>query len=194
MRIAIPRPPTYRFRAALPLLTVAVLALAGCGSHADSGSSGGSGSAQSSGSVVTVSDANGHRVLVNSAGRALYVSDEEKGQVLCTSGACGAIWTPLTVPSKQSLTAPPPLAKKLGTVSRPDGSTQVTLAGRPLYTFSFDHAAGQTNGDGQQDSFDGTDFTWHLATPAGQTAAPSSQPSTPASSSSSPYGGGGYNY
>jgi len=176
-------------RVALPLATVAVLALAGCGSRGDSGSSG---SAPASGTVVTVSKEAGQRVLVDSGGRALYVSDQEKGKVLCTSGACGAIWTPLTVPSKQRLDAPAPLAHELGTIGRPDGTTQVTLAGRPLYTFSFDHAPGDVNGDGQQDSFDGTDFTWHVATPTGHVGMASGKPSSPAPSSG--YGNGGYNY
>jgi len=177
-------------RAVLPTLAIGVLALAGCSSNGGSSSTA-SDSGQGSASVVTVSDASGRSVLVNADGKALYVSDEEKGgKVLCTSGACGAIWTPLTVQGKNSLTAPPPLAKKLGTVGRPDGSTQVTLGGRPLYTFSFDHSAGQVNGDGTQDSFDGTDFTWHVATPSGQAAAAPSSPS----SSSTPYGNGGYNY
>jgi predicted lipoprotein with Yx(FWY)xxD motif len=175
MRISHPHP-----RAALPALAIGVLALAGCGSNGGSSSvtSGG----QDTGQVVTVSNATGHSVLVDAEGKALYLSDEEKnGKVLCTSGACNAIWTPLTVTTKGGLTAPPPLAKKLGTVSRPDGSMQVTLNGQPLYTFSFDHSAGEVNGDGTQDSFDGTNFTWHVATPSGQVA-----PSSP-SSSASPY-------
>lgn len=176
--------------AVLPVLAIGVLALAGCGSNGDSSSA--SSGSQDSGQVVTVSDATGHSVLVDAEGKALYMSDEEKGgKVLCTSGACGAIWTPLTVTNKGGLTAPPPLAKKLGTVSRPDGSMQVTLNGRPLYTFSFDHSAGEVNGDGTKDSFDGTDFTWHVATPSGHVNA---APSSPSSSSSSPYGKGGYNY
>lgn len=170
-------------RTLLPALAIGVLTLAGCGSNSDSQSS--TAASGGGGKVVTVSDATGRSVLVDAQGRALYTSDQEKGgQVLCTSGACGAIWTPLTVASKSGLTAPPPLAKKLGTVARPDGSTQVTLDGRPLYTFSFDHGAGQVNGDGTKDSFDGTDFTWHVATPSGHVAA---APSSPSSSSSSPY-------
>jgi predicted lipoprotein with Yx(FWY)xxD motif len=177
-------------RAALPVLTIGVLALAGCGSGGSSSTA--SDSAPGSGKVVTVSDASGRSVLVDAQGKALYVSDEETGgRVLCTSGACGAIWTPLTVAGKNGLTAPPPLAKKLGTVSRPDGSTQVTLDGRPLYTFSFDHSAGQVNGDGTQDSFDGTDFTWHVATPSGHLGAVPNSPSAP---SSSTYGNRGYGY
>lgn len=175
MRISHPHP-----RAALPALAIGVLALAGCGSNG--GSSSATSGGQDTGQVVTVSNATGHSVLVDAEGKALYLSDEEKnGKVLCTSGACNAIWTPLTVTTKGGLTAPPPLAKKLGTVSRPDGSMQVTLNGQPLYTFSFDHSAGEVNGDGTQDSFDGTNFTWHVATPSGQVA-----PSSP-SSSASPY-------
>jgi predicted lipoprotein with Yx(FWY)xxD motif len=178
-------------RVALPALALGVLALAGCGSH--SGSSSTATGGQDSGTVVTVSDASGHSVLVNADGKALYISDQEKGgKVLCTSGACGAIWTPLTVTSKSSLTAPPPLAKKLGTVARPDGSTQVTLDDRPLYTFSFDHSAGEVNGDGTRDSFDGTNFVWHVATPSGKAASSASSSSTTAPSS--PYGIGGYSY
>jgi predicted lipoprotein with Yx(FWY)xxD motif len=186
-------------RAVLPALAIGVLALAGCGSNGDSQSTAQDGAVQnglasSPGQVVSVTDAGGRSVLVDAKGKALYVSDEEQGgKVLCTSGACGAIWTPLTVSSKSDLDASAPLAKKLGTVARPDGSTQVTLQGRPLYTFSFDHSAGEVNGDGTQDSFDGTDFTWHVATPSGQAAAAPSSPSSP--SSSSPYdNGGGYNY
>jgi predicted lipoprotein with Yx(FWY)xxD motif len=179
-------------RAVLPTLAIGVLALAGCGSNGGSSSSTASGGGQGSGAVVNVSDAGGQKVLVNSAGRALYVSDQEKNQVLCTSGACDAIWSPLTVSDKNDVTTSGPLGKELGTTSRPDGSMQVTFEGRPLYTFSFDHAAGQVNGDGQQDSFDGTNFTWHAATPSGAAAA-AKAPSAP-SSSSSPYGGGGYNY
>lgn len=174
--------------ALLPSLAVGVLALAGCGSNGGTSSTAGD-SGQSSGAVVTVSNASGHSVLVNAAGRALYVSDKEQNKVLCTSGACMAIWAPLTVSSAGDITASGPVAKKLGTTARPDGSTQVTFEGRPLYTFSFDHSAGQVNGDGTQDSFDGTDFTWHAATPSGKAAAPSSP-----SSSSSPYTKGGYNY
>jgi|SRR3954447_10558012 predicted lipoprotein with Yx(FWY)xxD motif len=194
MRIPSQTLPAPLRRAALPLLAVGVLALAGCGTNGGSSTVATGDSGQSAGQVVTVSDASGRSVLVTADGKALYVSNEEAaGKVLCTSGACGAIWTPLTVPNQNGLTVPPPLAKKLGTVSRPDGSTQVTLRGRPLYTFSFDHSAGEVNGDGTRDSFDGTDFTWHVATPSGQVAAATRSPATPSPTpSSTPYSNGGY--
>jgi hypothetical protein len=80
---------------------------------------------------------------------------------------------------------PADLGAELGTLARPDGTRQVTLDGRPLYTFSLDNGPGDTHGDGQQDDFDGTHFTWHRATPAG---AASSSPSSGDSS------GGVYGY
>jgi predicted lipoprotein with Yx(FWY)xxD motif len=183
---------THLKRTTLPALAIGVLALAGCGSNGSSQATASTGTGQGSGTVVTVSDASGRSVLVTSSGRALYFSEEENGKALCISGACRAIWTPLTTSSKQSITAAPSLDRRIGTLARPDGSTQVTLGGRPLYTFSFDHGAGQVNGDGQQDSFDGTDFTWHVATPSGVAGVAPSSTSSP-SMSSSPYGGG-YSY
>lgn len=184
-------------RAALPAAAIGMLVLTGCSSGggssgASSGGSGGGtqsgGTAGSSATTVTIRDASGHKgVLTNADGRTLYDSDQEDGTVLCKSSACLAIWTPLTVSAGTTPTGPDQLSGKLTTMKRPDGKTQVALDGKPLYTFSFDHAAGQVDGDGQKDTFDGTDFTWHVATAAGGAPAPAS--SAPASSDS-----GGYDY
>ncbi|HET8589924.1 MAG TPA: hypothetical protein VFM01_09855 [Nakamurella sp.] len=173
------------------------LILAGCGATTSAppaaapGSAASSGAAASSGDIVTVRDASGHSgVLATADGRTLYFSDQEDGMVLCKSSACLAIWTPLTVDSGKAPTGTGKLAGKLSTMKRPDGSMQVAFDDKPLYTFSFDHGAGEVGGDGQQDSFDGTDFTWRVATVAGSAApASTAMPSTPAQS-----GYGGYNY
>jgi predicted lipoprotein with Yx(FWY)xxD motif len=129
-------------------------------------------------------------VLVDAKGRTLYIADQEMtGKVLCSSDACTAIWTPLTVAAGQQPTGPSQVSSMLATVKRPDGSLQVAFNGAPLYTFSFDHAAGDVGGNGQKDSFGGTDFSWHTATASG--AAPAPAPST--SDASTPnYGNGGY--
>jgi predicted lipoprotein with Yx(FWY)xxD motif len=171
-------------RGALPAVAIAAMTLAGCGSDSDSSTEAGD-SSGSAGMTVSVRDADGGPVLATSDGRTLYVSDQEQGQVLCTSSACEAIWTPLTVSSGQQPSAPGAVAGELSTVKRPDGTSQVALEGQPLYTFSFDRSAGAVNGDGEADSFDGVDFTWHAATPTGE------DPATPSTSSDDD---GGYDY
>jgi predicted lipoprotein with Yx(FWY)xxD motif len=174
-------------QSALSALVLGMLALTSCGGGTSSAGTGGT--AGSSGTTVMIRDASGERVLTTPRGSTLYVSDQEKGKVLCTSGACAAIWSPLTVSAGHTPTGPGRLADELSTIMRPDGTAQVAFDGRPLYTFSFDHGAGQVAGEGQTDSFDGTDFTWHAATPSGQASA-ARRPSTPAS----PYSSGGYGY
>jgi predicted lipoprotein with Yx(FWY)xxD motif len=129
--------------------------------------------------TVAVGTASGRTVLETPAGRTLYVSDQENGSVACTSAACTAVWVPFTVAMGQTLSAPASVMR-LGTVRRPDDKTQVTWNGKPLYTFSFDHAAGQTGGDGQHDSFGGMDFSWHVASTSGGTPAPRASATTPA--------------
>jgi predicted lipoprotein with Yx(FWY)xxD motif len=99
---------------------------------------------------VRVSNTSSGDVLTTSDGRTLYFSDQEKNKVLCVSAACQAIWTPLTVLPGAKPSAPGKLAGELTTLKRSDGSEQVGLGGRPLYTFSFDHGAGDVNGSGRR--------------------------------------------
>jgi predicted lipoprotein with Yx(FWY)xxD motif len=181
---------TMRTRVLIAALGVgAALALAGCGSSNGGNSAGGGGSTSGAQTVQTQTVGSMSDVLTNSAGKPLYVTDQESGgTVMCSTSACTAIWVPLTVPNGTQPTASSAVSSHLGTVMRPDGTTQVTWDGKPLYTFSFDHAAGQVTGDGKQDSFGGTNFTWHVATASGvSSGTPSGTPS-----SSSNYGGSGY--
>lgn len=171
------------------LLAVAgfsALALVAAGCSSSGGSSSGS-KAGGSGQTISVQTVSGAKVLVDGSGRSLYFSDQEKAahRVLCASSACEAIWTPVTVTAGQQPTSPADVTSGLTTVPRPGGGRQVAYDGAPLYTFSFDHSAGQLNGDNQRDSFDGTDFTWQAATFSGAIAPPPSSPSYGGS-----YGGG----
>jgi predicted lipoprotein with Yx(FWY)xxD motif len=52
----------------------------------------------------------------------------------------------------------------LSTITRDDGTMQVTYNGWPLYLFHADAAAGDTNGQGL-DEFGGL---WYLVSPAGE--------------------------
>ena len=109
----------------------------------------------------------GKTILTTTRGRTLYsLSAETKGRFICT-GACLSTWHPLVVPSGVKPTGP----VKLGTIERPEGKTQVTFKGRPLYSFSGDSKSGDVNGEGIKDV-----GTWHAATTSKATPMPEPQP------------------
>lgn len=93
-------------------------------------------------------------ILTRLNGHTLYsLSVETHGSFTCT-GACTSIWHPLTVPAGTKPTGP----VTLGTVKRPEGTTQVKYRGLPLYTFASDKKPGQVKGQGIRDV-----GTWHAA-------------------------------
>jgi predicted lipoprotein with Yx(FWY)xxD motif len=109
----------------------------------------------------------GKTVLTTTKGRTLYsLSVEKNGKFICTA-SCLSVWHPLMVPAGVQPTGP----VKLGTVMRPEGGTQVTYKGRPLYRFGGDTKAGQANGEGIKDV-----GTWHAASPPQKAAEPAPQP------------------
>lgn len=117
----------------------------------------------------------GKVIVVNLRGRTLYWLNVETKTHLVCKGKCLSFWPPLYLPG----TAKPTGAPALGTVKRSDNhKRQVTFHGHLLYTFSGDHAAMQTNGEGFKDV-----GTWHaaftvkLATPP-TTATTTSTPTT----------------
>jgi predicted lipoprotein with Yx(FWY)xxD motif len=88
-------------------------------------------------------------LAAGSNGRTLYMFGSDvagSGRSNCNAGCIGE-WPALTVAAGASPTAGPGVTGHLGTIVRGDGSTQVTYNGLPLYVFSGDSAAGQTNGD-----------------------------------------------
>jgi predicted lipoprotein with Yx(FWY)xxD motif len=142
------------------LLTCAAVAaaftLAACGSDSDTGAPASAARHETVG--VRQVDGMG-AVLVDAGGLALYTPDQESdGKIRCTGG-CTAFWQPLDAGSGTPTAADG--AGRLGVIRRPDGSRQVTLGRKPLYTFSED-APGKITGDGFGDEFDGQRFTWHV--------------------------------
>jgi predicted lipoprotein with Yx(FWY)xxD motif len=173
-------------------LAAAGALLAGCGSAGAGGSTSGSNQgAASHGTVVSVRRLPGiGTVLVASSGRTLYSPQQEAhGKVLCTGG-CLSFWFPVQVTAGTGLRAPASVTGKLGTIRRPGGITQLTINGRPLYTFRLDQAAGQAHGNDYTDNFGGVSFTWHAITTSGTPAA--GQQGNPAPGYSVPAGGTGY--
>jgi predicted lipoprotein with Yx(FWY)xxD motif len=141
----------------------ATLTLAACGGSSNSGSDTPARAASSD--TVGVKQVTGiGRVLVDASGLALYTPDQEgNGQIACT-GACTAEWQPVSASRAKPTAAMG--AGPLGTIKRPDGTRQVTLKEMPLYTFVED-SPGQITGDGFQDRFGGTSFTWHVVLAGG---------------------------
>jgi predicted lipoprotein with Yx(FWY)xxD motif len=179
----------------LPLLAVAML-ISACGSSSSSiaettevtPAAGGGSSSSEAGAVKEASNSTvGSTILVDSQGMTLYaLSGESHGKFICTSKACLGAWHPLTV----SAGATPSGTASLSTVERPDGTTQVTYEGEPLYTFAQDTKAGQASGQGIKDV-----GTWSVIKTSESSGGAASAPTTTEeSSSSSSGGGGGYAY
>ena len=134
---------------------LAALAVTGCGGGGSGvTSSGGSASvvlpktADGKAATVGVANAGGlGRILVDSRGRTLYVFQKDVGTKSdCTSG-CAAAWPPLRATGKPSA-GTSLSAAKLGTTPRSDGKPQLTYNSHPLYLYSADQKAGDTNGQG----------------------------------------------
>ena len=105
-------------------------------------------------------------ILVDGNGMALYAfmnDTQDSGTSACT-GDCAVEWPPLL--SQGSPAAGTGVdAALLGTITRDDGTLQVTYNGHPVYLFHEDMAAGDTNGQGVTDEFG----QWFLLSPAGET-------------------------
>ena len=172
--------------ASVPLLA---LGLAACGSSSNSSDNNSTAAASTSGGASTVSTksiSGTGTVLVDSKGDALYTNNMDSGSKIACTAECTSIWIPAAAPSGgQPTSGDSSVQAKLGTVMRPDGTSQVTFGGKPLYSFVQD-SPGKVTGNGVSDSFGGTSFTWTAAT-TGATSANSSSTSTGSSS-----GGGGY--
>ena len=87
------------------------------------------------------------KILVDSEGMTLYYFQKDQkgsGKSKC-EGACAEAWPPLTTEGEpEAMTGVK--ASMLGTIKRDDGTTQVTYAGWPLYTFVEDKKPGEDNG------------------------------------------------
>ena len=140
-----------------------LIALSACAKNAAPSSGGGSSTTTHAGSVIigTKSVPGAGTVLVDSNGLTLYqLASESDGTIMCTA-SCATTWPPVLLPAGvSSATAGSGVsASELGTISRPDGGTQVTYGGMPLYLFVSDQAPGQDTGQGVEG--------FHVATPSG---------------------------
>lgn len=192
----------------------AAIAVAACGASAGTSASGSSSSPSAAGSSaaaggapagaasassVTVSAKNVPgvgTVLVNGAGRTLYMLTSEKGgKITCTtSNGCIKFWPEINLPSGTTAAKAGTGVQQslLGTVKGAAG-LEVTYKGWPLYTFAGDSAAGVAKGQGQT-SFGGT---WYVLNSSGNPVTAKVTSGGSGGSGASPSksaSGGGYGY
>jgi len=107
----------------------------------------------------------------------LYLFAGDSGPTSACTGA-GAVNRPPLRVRGTSLVGSGAKPSDVGRTARPNGISQLTYNGHPLYTFVNDKQPGDTNGEGIN-AFGGS---WFAVSPAGARVAPRSQPR----------GGGGY--
>lgn len=94
-------------------------------------------------------------VLAEGNGDTVYTdSQDQPGKSTCTGG-CLSAWP--AVQGRPFTGGGMQLAGTLGSITRPDGTTQATYNGLPLYTYAADPAPGQTAGNGEGG-------VWHTVT------------------------------
>jgi predicted lipoprotein with Yx(FWY)xxD motif len=162
-------------------VALALLALAGCGSSTGGGTAAGTGSSSAASSAASAkadlktADTGLGKVVVAADGRTVYVFDKDtagSGTSACTA-ACLAKWPPVVATSGKPTVSG--VTGQLGTITRDDGTKQVTLAGMPLYLFAGDSHAGDVTGQA-------VGGIWWVVSPSGTkitaAAAPSSSAGT----------------
>jgi predicted lipoprotein with Yx(FWY)xxD motif len=123
-------------------------------------------------------------ILVDSRGRTLYLFKKDSGTTSACTGACAAAWPPLRTTGTPTVGSGTN-ASLVATTTRSDGNPQVTYHGHPVYLFTGDQKAGDTNGQGVT-AFGGG---WFTLSPAGDQIS-GSAPSSGGGTSGS--GGSGY--
>jgi predicted lipoprotein with Yx(FWY)xxD motif len=125
--------------------------------------------AQQEAGAVTVQTASSDTFgdyLTDGEGMSLYLFTNDTAAtadapaVSACADACLMNWPPLLV-TGEATAGEGAMADLLGTLTRDDGTTQVTYNGWPLYYFANDAASGDTAGQEVGD-------VWYLVSPAGE--------------------------
>lgn len=166
----------------IAVLGASALLAAGCGSSSKSTSATSAAAAyptaseQSSSTAAATTSASGAGVAVTvkhtsklgtilatgSKKLTVYMFEGDKGAASSCSGACASVWPPVTTSGGPTASGAANSAD-LGTITRSDGTTQVTYKGHPLYFFAKDKDSGDAYGQGVK----GFGADWYVLSPSG---------------------------
>jgi predicted lipoprotein with Yx(FWY)xxD motif len=159
-------------------------------------SSSAGGAMQTATATLTVERTRAGMVLAGSKGLTLYYFTKDKphsGKSACF-GSCLKAWPALAGPVKAPAGARMP--GPMGTITRGNGTVQVTINGFPIYYYVGDKAPGQIAGNG-------VEGTWHIikikmkkgsTTSTGNMATTAPKVTPTATPTANTGGGGGYGY
>lgn len=104
-------------------------------------------------------------VVIDGFGFTLYRFDDDSADpstATCVD-ECAREWPPVLEQAGEDLVLEQVREDEVGTVERPDGSTQVTIGGWPVYRYAADSGPGSTDGHGKGRN-------WFAITPDGKKA------------------------
>lgn len=161
-----------------------LLALSACaGGNSAYGSAPAKTTAASAGSGLAVASTSLGKVLVDGAGKTVYVFSADHAGTSTCDASCLLYWPAVSALTKGA--HPAGVTGALGSTTTPSGQPIATVAGSPVYTFVQDKQPGDVTGEGMN-IFGGT---WYAVAPSGQpvmgTAHASSKASTSGKASSS---------
>jgi len=95
--------------------------------------------------------------------RTVYLFAADKGPASTCSGACAEVWPPVITTTSPKATDGANTAD-LGTITRSDGTKQVTYKGHPLYYYAGD---GTSGGETSGQAISSFGAPWYVLTPSG---------------------------
>ena len=137
--------------------------------------------ASAGGTVITTAKSSAGTVLTNGSGKAVYLWAKDTGDMSNCTGACAGAWPPVTT-TGTATAAGSAKASDIGTITRSDGTKQVTYDGHPLYYFAGDSGPGTASGQGS----DGFGAKWWLVAPTGSDVTASVSTFTAAATGAAP--------
>jgi predicted lipoprotein with Yx(FWY)xxD motif len=127
-------------------------------------------------------------ILVDGQGRTLYRYTPDSPGVSTCTGGCAATWPPLALAAGITSPVASSEVSGLGTITRSDGSVQVTYKGTPLYRFTGDSSTTDANGQG----FEGKWYVLTVSASSSGTSSTTRAPTTTTPTTTPTSGGNGY--